>query len=80
MKTIISKTYIEAQMVNLQYDPKRLKGNPQGNAQVRSFIQAFKTLGINNIAALNEADAVALNEVQTLIRQKLKSFGVRVSL
>lgn len=81
MKKIATKSYVEAQMQTLRFDPKRLKNpqqQPQNDPRIRTFQQAFATLGLNGITAISQPDTMVLDSIQMEIRKKLRSFGVQV--
>lgn len=77
MKQIQSSSYVQAQQQTVTFDPKRLKNQQgqQNDPRIRTFQQAFNTLSLQSITNLTEADAMALNDIQTKIRQKLRMVG-----
>lgn len=77
----MSNWYKTSQLQTLKFDPKRLRNPNQPNQidpRVRTFQQAFTTLGLNGVTQLSQADVMALDSIQMEIRKKLRSFGVQV--
>jgi len=81
MKKIATKSYVESQVQNFRFDPKRLMNpqqQPQNNPKINAFQQSFFTLGLNGISAISQPDSIILNNIQMEIRKKLRSFGIQV--
>jgi len=81
MKKISTKSYIESQMQTLRFNPNRLKNpqqQPQNDPRIKTFQQAFTSLGLNGISSISQPDTMVLDSIQMEIRKKLRSFGVQV--
>jgi len=79
MKKIVSSSYVESQMQTLRFDPSRLQG-PPSNPRIKSFQNAFNSLGLVGMNVASESDAMILVEIQDKIRKKLRGWGVQVGM